>query len=149
MTEKVQKDHRGRPRKLYQTVNLEPSLTVQSDAPQADIRQILKKYDALGIVDHLNLTEASFQDVTAFTDYADVFRTAKSAESEFMKLPSKVREAFDHDVANWLDTAHDPEKRALLREKGILPPDESATPPTPDPQPKPPPATESSAPPPA
>ncbi len=119
-------DHRGRP--PVQTVNDEPSLTVQSEADQADIIKILKKYRQVGIIDHLNLTESTFQDVSSFTDFADVIRTAKEAELQFLELPSKVREIFDHDVANWLDTAHDPEKRASLVAAGIIEPEQQSTP---------------------
>jgi hypothetical protein len=111
-------DARGRPR--VQTVNDLPSLTVQSDADQADIKKILKKWKTVGIVDHLNIQEQTFGDVTGFTDYADVMRTAKLAEEEFMKMPSKAREIFGHDVAAWLDTANDPEKLASLIAEGKI-----------------------------
>jgi len=116
----VQLDYRGKPRTKYQTVNELPSNTVISDQKKADINHILKRYKSVGIIDHLNLTAATYQDVTKFSDFADVMRTAKAAETEFMQLPSKVREAFDHDVANWLDTAHDPEKRQALVDAGLI-----------------------------
>lgn len=114
-----QTDARGKPRKAYQTVNKLPSKTVQSEQHQADIKHILRRYREVGIIEHLNITEASFPDVTDLGDFADVMRTAKQAETEFMKLPSKIREKFGHDVATWLDYAHDEEKRAsLLKESG-------------------------------
>ncbi len=118
MAEKL--NRRGRPR--VQTKNFGPSLTVQSDAKQADIKEILKKYREVGIVEHLNITEANYRDVTELTDFSDVMRTANEAKQEFMKLPSKVREIFHHDVAIWLDTAHDQEKRTALREAGEISP---------------------------
>lgn len=102
-----QLDHRGKPRSLYQTVNEGPSRTIQSDAKRADIQHILKKYKQVGIVDHLAQTEARWADVSEFTDLADAMRQVKQAEGEFMRLPSKVREVFGHDVAKWLDAAHD------------------------------------------
>ncbi len=120
MTE--QKDFRGKARKQYQTVNTEPSQTVQSDADGGDIQKIMARYKAVGIIENLNKIEATFQDVTSFTDFADVMRTAKEAEFEFMKLPSKVREIFEHDVAVWLDSAHDEEKRRALAEAGYIAP---------------------------
>jgi len=127
-----QLDARGRPRAQYQTINDGPELTVQSDAGQADIKQILKRWKNVGIVDHLAITEASFKDVSEFSDYADVMRTAQTANEEFMKMPSKVREIFGHDVANWLDTAHDPEKLSQLIAEGKVGPDqEPAVPPPP------------------
>ena len=123
-----QMDARGKPRAKYQTVNDGPDMAVQADADKADITKILRRYREVGIVDHLNLTEASFPDVTAFTDYQDVIQTSRAAETEFMKLPSKVREIFNHDVAIWLDTAHDEEKRAALIAAGEIEPLEQPAP---------------------
>ncbi len=112
-----QLDYRGKPRSKYQTFNEEPSQTVQSDAVNADIQTILRKHGVTGIVEHLAKTEAQFADVSEFGDYADIMRHVKEAEGEFMNLPSKVRAEFDHDVAKWLDTAHDQDKEdALVKE---------------------------------
>ena len=61
-----------------------------------------------------------FKDVSEFTDLADALNQAKVAEVEFLKLPSKVREIFEHDVAVWLDTAHDQEKRDALVAAGYI-----------------------------
>lgn len=111
-------DYRGRPRSG--TVNDEPSKTIQSDADAADITKILARYKEVGIVEHLNMAQAAYMDVTEFTDFADAVRQSKMAEIEFLKLPSKVRRIFNHDVAEWLDTAHDPEKRDALVEAGFI-----------------------------
>ncbi len=123
-------DYRGKPR--VQTINNLPSETLQSDGDRADIKKILKRYKSVGIVDHLNLTESTYQDVSEIGDFADVMRIAQEAEQQFMQLPSKVREIFNHDVANWLDTAHDQEKRLQLLEEGKIetlePPDKKDPP---------------------
>lgn len=134
-------DARGRPR--VQTINTLPSKTIQSQADQADIKKILKKYRQVGIVDHLNDVKGRFMDVSEFTDLGDALRQVKVVEAEFMKLPSKVREVFNHDVAEYLDTAHDPEKRQALIDAGVL--EAPAAPPAADeapvePVPAPPPA---------
>lgn len=113
-------DYRGKPR-VQTDFGDEESLTVQSEAHLADIGKILKKYDEVGIIDHLAQTEAVFADVTEYTDYADAMRNLKVAEATFMKLPSKIREIFNHDVADWLDAAHDPKKREKLVEAGFVP----------------------------
>lgn len=112
-------DRCGRPR--FQTVNTEPSKTIQSDAELTDIRRIIARYEQTGIVDHLNQAEAQFADVTELTDYADVMRTAKLAEREFLKLDPKERLLFDNDVAKWLDAAHDDAKREAMVDAGELP----------------------------
>lgn len=103
-----QLDARGKLRTDYQTsFKGQKSKTVQSDAHLADIQEIMKKFGVVGMAEHLQLTDDQFQDVTEFTDYADVMNHVKEAESTFLQLPSKVRELFDHDVAKWLDAAHD------------------------------------------
>ncbi len=120
MTRKVaSKNYRGQNTKNYKTVNTEPSRTVQSDAHLADINQIMRNFaeDGQSILDN---AELQFLDVTEFTDYQDLMIEVQRAETDFLKLPSKVREAFGHDVARFLDTAHDPDKRQLLVEAGIL-----------------------------
>lgn len=108
-------DRRGRAR--VQTVNDEDSLTVQSDSVKADIHEILRPYGPLGMDQILNDADAMFMDVSEFTDYADMMRQTADAEFEFMKLPPKIRRAFDNDVYKWLDAAHDPEKRRNVLEK--------------------------------
>lgn len=113
-------DSRGKQRSDFWTVNTEPSKTVQSDWKQADINQIMKQFGNVGVLEHLQQVDGLFMDVTEFTDYVDLRRHVAAAEAEFMKLPSKVREAFDHDVAVWLDTAHDKEKQDALVEAGII-----------------------------
>ncbi len=93
---------------------------MQSDAHKADISHILKQYGQVGIIENLNRADAKFLDITEFTDFADAMRQAKMAEMDFMKLPSKVREIFNHSAEEWLDTAHDQDKRDALVEAGII-----------------------------
>jgi len=107
-------DYRGKPRSQFQTEFPNPSLTVNSDREMADIHTILRRHGQTGILTQLELTEEHFPDVSEIGDYASVMRIAKEAEMQFMKLPSKVREIFKHDVSLWLDTAHSAEKRASL-----------------------------------
>ena len=117
-------------RHRVQTVNDGESLTVQSEARQADIRQIIRRYAEVGILDHLKEVELRYADVSEFTDLGDALRQAKEAEKQFLKLPSKVRELFNHDVAEWLDTAHDKEKQDALHPHlerlGMVPPSPSS-----------------------
>ncbi len=119
------KDARGRAR--VQTGNWEPSMTVQSDAHLADIQNIMKSYGVTGMAD-LDEAAMQFADITQFTDLADALNQAKDAEREFLKMPSKVREVFNHDVAVWLDTAHDEDKRDALIALGFLKPREVVEP---------------------
>ena len=114
-------DARGKSR--VQTVNTEPSKTIQSQAQQADIKFILKQYPQVKLAQMLNEADLRFGDITELTDYAEAAVMMRQAEEQFMTLPSKVREIFGHDVANWLDAAEDPDKRDRLIEAGLLPPE--------------------------
>ena len=124
----------GKPRRVV-TMNDEESRTVQQDKDNADIRKIMARYQATGVVDHLRAVDLAWRDVTEFTDMSDALRQSKDAEAQFMKLPSKLREAFDHDVGKWLDVAHDgvdhenhTEVRGRLEKLGVLDTPEEETP---------------------
>lgn len=104
---------RKRPR--VQTVNNDPSMTVQSDVNKTDVRHILNKYRTMGMMEHMRQVDLVFRDVTEFDDFADMARATKEAEAVFMRLPSKVREVFDHDHLKWLDAAQDADKLEALR----------------------------------
>jgi len=128
-------DYRGKPR--FQTVNEEPSKTIQSDAHMADIKHILGQFGHTGIMESLQNADDLYMDVSEFTDYTTMHAQAEEAKEHFMKLPSKVREVFDHDVFEWLDAAHDPEKGARahseLTARGLIPTPEEEVPPAPPP----------------
>lgn len=112
-------DLRGKSR--VQTVNTDPSETIQSDAHLADIEQVIRSFANDG-GDMLDNVAMVFADVSQFGDYHDVMLEVKKAEATFMELPSKVREIFGHSVETWLDTAHDEDKRDALVEAGFLEP---------------------------
>ena len=113
-------------RRRVVTVNNKDSKTVQGDVNQAEIKNILANYEVTGIVQHMRNVDLAYRDVSEFTDMSDALQQIKEAEGKFMELPSKLREVFDHDVAKWLDAAHDPEKiealRPQLEKLGVLDP---------------------------
>ncbi len=111
-------DYRGKPR--VQTKDFEESSTIQSDAHNADVNKIMARYHQTGIIESLDESQLMFRDVSEFTDLKDALNQVILAEAEFMKLPSKVREIFEHDVALWLDSAHDEEKRDALVAAGFI-----------------------------
>jgi len=110
-------DSRGKSR--YQTEIVDESETVQSDAHLADINTIMRDFAQSGL-SALDEADLMFKDVSEFTDLQDALAQAAVAEEHFLKLPSKVREIFNHDVAVWLDTAHDEDKRDALVEAGFI-----------------------------
>ncbi len=124
-------------RERVRTVNDMPSRTVQSDRHNAELRHILERTDGQSIVEQMRDVDLTYKDVSQFEDFADLMRQTKQAELQFMRLPSKLREVFGHDVLEWLDAAHDPEKleavRPRLEELGLMDPVEVKTP-EPDPK---------------
>lgn len=113
-------DARGK--KRVQTHFKDKSMTVQSDAHLADIQEIMKSYGVLGMQQMLSATDAQFMDVSEFTDYADMQNHVREAEATFMRLPSKVREKFGHDVYNWLDAAHEDREAADVQVAPVVVP---------------------------
>lgn len=116
----------GRRKPRVQTLNEEPSLTVQSEKDDADIKQIIQRYERNGVLIRPTDVDMAFLDVSEFTDFSEMMLQTKIAEQKFMELPSKVREAFGHSVYEWLDAAHDSDKleslRPQLEKLGILEP---------------------------
>lgn len=110
---KTMSEVRKRPR--VQTDNVLPSKTVQSDVMRTEIKHILAKYKQVGLLEHMQDVDLQFRDVTEFADFSDLMLQSKEAEKVFMTLPSKVREVFSHDVAKWLDAAHDSDELETLR----------------------------------
>jgi len=129
-TKKKVLDYRGKPR--FQTVNDLPSKTIQSDAHMADIKHILGQFGHTGILESLQNADDLYLDVSEFSDYTTMHAQAEEAKEHFMKLPSKIREVFNHDVFEWLDAAHDPEKAARanseLAARGLIPTPEEEVP---------------------
>lgn len=116
------RDRRGRLR--VQTVNEEPSKTVQSDAARADIRHILGKYKEIGIAAGMQQV-GQFVDLSELSDYATAMRVVKAADSAFLQLPASARKAFNNDAAEWLDAVQgadngDLEKLDQLVKAGLV-----------------------------
>lgn len=127
-------------KRRVRTMNYSESRTIQSDRNKAEIKNILARYEATGIIDHMRDVDLQYRDVSEFTDLADAMQQAKEAERVFLQLPPELRNVFENDVVNWLDAAHDPEKiealRPQLEQLGVL--DPIPAPPSPEPTPTPP-----------
>lgn len=119
------------PAPRVQHENTEPSRTKQSFADEVNINNIVGKYKKTGLLTHLNDAEAKYLDVTEVGDFQDAQNIMIKAQADFMALPASARKVFNHSTAEFLDAAHDPDKRDLLVKAGLLPE------PTPTPTPEP------------
>ena len=118
-------------RKLVQTVPEGPSMTQQSFKDACDINQIMAKYQKTGIIDHINVYEPAYGEVDG-TTFTEAMQTVANATTMFMDLPSRAREAFDHDPAKFLDYVNNledkPESRQFMYDLGLT---DLITPPAP------------------
>lgn len=100
----------------------DPSKTVQSDARQADINEIVKQFGVTGQLPYGN-AQPVFDDFTSFpTDYHTALNYINEADGAFMELPASVRTEFDNDPGKLLSFVADGSNRARAVELGLVPP---------------------------
>jgi len=103
------------------TVTCGESLTQKHFTEEVNINNIMKKFMKTGILP-VAKSQAEFGFASSQT-FTEAMFTVKSAEEEFMHLPSEVRSHFKNDPAAYLDAASDPEQRALFENFGLLEPE--------------------------
>ena len=102
-------------------VCLDPSLTVQADAVDADINTLVRRFGLTGSMPE-NVK------VPAYSDYDDIFDfhaaqlVIASANEEFMRMPAEVRAQFGNDPGVFFDVASNPENIDFLRDLGLAVP---------------------------
>lgn len=106
-------------RKRVQIVFNDPSLTKQCFAADADINNIMRKFEQTGMIDHLSKYEGSYQDLTDMPDYHTALNAVISAQEMFMSLPAEVRANFKNDPGEFLEFVDKPENIDKLREWGL------------------------------
>lgn len=99
------------------------SMTQQSFKDQCDINNIMKRFEATGLADHVKQHGGTYDDYTGLPlDYHAAMNSVVEAQQMFETLPAKVRKRFGNDPGdflNFVDTADD----AAMREIGLLPPE--------------------------
>lgn len=110
-------------------INTQPEVTKQSHKDSTDVNLIIANYDRTGLLVHLNKAEARYEDVSEVGDYQDALDIINNAERAFMKLSSAQRKVFNNSAAQFLDAAHDPDKRELLEQAGLIPSPPAPAPP--------------------
>lgn len=100
--------------------NTEPTLTKQEFKDDCDPTNILRKYQATGLIEHHNQYEPVYGDQSSMT-YHESKQITADAENMFQDLPSETRKAFNQDVGQFLDYVQEQENIDQL-EKGKLTP---------------------------
>lgn len=97
------------------------SLTKQSEAAATDINKIIERFDAGGMISHVNERTPVYLDVSEVADYRGALEQVRKTNEFFMELPAKVRERFKNDPAEFLDFMTDDANMAEAVELGLVP----------------------------
>nr|CAI9750161.1 virion structural protein [Microvirus sp.] len=103
--------------------NDEPSMTQQQFRDEADINNIMARYQKTGVlVDPL--TQATrkpmFDDFSELGDFRDHQQAVIDAQEMFMELPSRLRARFGNDPAELLQWLSCPENKEEAIELGLF-----------------------------
>lgn len=104
-----------------ETIGFDPEegRTKQSHKDECDVNQIMARFQRTGAITHFNKHAAHYEDMTGF-DYTTAMQQVAEAQSMFNELPSKLRDRFQHNPANFLDFVQDPSNGPEARELGLL-----------------------------
>ena len=103
----------------------DPSKAVQSQKDDADINVIVKRFGVTGQLPAAVLLP-EYGDFTGIDNYRDAIEAVRTAEEEFLKIPSEVRAKFNHDPQAWLEYVNNPANQQWLAENGYLKADAAA-----------------------
>lgn len=115
----------------YRQILSGETMTQKSDARDADINFIMKKYQKTGLVP-VTQRVARSGDFTSAPDFREACERINEANEAFRELPAKIRKQFGNDPAEFLDFVHNPENLEEMRRMGLAKPA-----PMPDPAPAP------------
>lgn len=97
------------------------SVTRQSEAEACDINNIIKRYDAGGLLTHVNERSPQYLDISEVGDYRTALERVRATEAFFMGLPADIRSKFANDAAAFLDFMSDPANLEAAKEMGLVP----------------------------
>ena len=106
------------------TVNLEPPLTQQSSADDADINIMIARYQSTRDPIHLRMRENAkagvYADLTELGDYQSMLHKVMEADALFNDLPAKVRERFRNNPSELITFIQDPNNRKEAIDLGLI-----------------------------
>lgn len=106
---------------LCQTINDEPSLTIQSEKDSCDFNLIHAKYMRTGLMSNIRTDQPKYGDFSNAVDYHESVRRAQQAEEDFMLLPASIRARFSNDPGKLIDFIADENNRAEAIQLGLVP----------------------------
>ena len=95
------------------------SLTQQSHAAAADVRNIIKQYDRTGLIANVNKGIAQYGDYSEINEYAEALNMVREANESFATLPSHIRQQFNNDAGLFFEFATNPKNKEEMIEMGL------------------------------
>lgn len=113
-----------RTRKGFETVG--ESLTQQSHAAAADVRNIIKQYDRTGLIANVNKGIAKYGDYSEINEYSEALNIIRQADESFAEIPSHIREQFNNNAGLFFEFATNPKNAEEMVKMGLAKPLETA-----------------------
>lgn len=101
----------------------EPSLTRQEFTDECDINTIMSRYEATGVISHVNHREPVYLDTSEYPGLQASMDLFRQAEAAFAALPAQTRRQFDNDPQKFVDFAVNKENLPQMREWGLAAPE--------------------------
>lgn len=98
---------------------LDESLAVQSEAEEADINTIVKRF-GLGVPLPSGVVMPQYGDFTGVTDYQSALNLINQANDGFMSFPADIRARFENNPANMISFLENDANRDEAVKLGIL-----------------------------
>jgi len=95
------------------------SLTQQSHAAAADVRNIIRQYDRTGLIANVNKGIAQYGDYSEINEYAEALNMVRDANESFATLPSDIREQFNNNAGLFFEFATNPKNKEKMIEMGL------------------------------
>lgn len=94
------------------------SLAVQDSKDECDINTIVQRFGLTGELPD-DIRTPSYGDFTGVGDYRTALHQVMAADSEFMRLPAKLRARFHNDAGTFVEFCSDPDNLPELRRLGL------------------------------
>ncbi len=106
-----------RTRSSFQTTG--ESLTQQSHATAADVRNIIKQYDRTGLIANVNKGIAQYGDYSEINEFSEAQQIVAKAKESFAELPSHIREQFNNNAGLFFEFATNPKNKEEMIRMGL------------------------------
>lgn len=115
----------------YPGISFDPDegLTKQSFKDECDINNIMKRYQATGVITHINNRTPEYGDFSDPVDFQQALNTVIESQTMFADLPAELRDRFGNDPQKLLEFLADESNRDEAVKLGIIK--------APDPDPEP------------